>query len=178
MSSSDREASEGDQPVCDGTQRKTFEATFLAFSNKHNFLNSTRTDILKFLQMITPKPNLPTLNYAFKKNLVYYISQTVSALWLSNFAGSIIQYGPPSGPLNLKVWCDILSSRKFWNLLKRVANKQEKSTEARRKYAKLSNWLPWGIRRRAAANRERRARLARQTVHESRIGLFYCVWKI
>ena len=80
VSSSDREVSEGDQPVCDGTQRKTFEATFLAFSNKHNFSNSTRTDILKFLQMITPKPKLPTLNYAIKKNLIYYISQIVSTL--------------------------------------------------------------------------------------------------
>ena len=80
VSSGDREVSEGDQPVCDGTQRKTFEATFLAFPNKHNFSNSARTDILKFLQMITPKPNLPTLNYAFKKNLIYYISQIVSTL--------------------------------------------------------------------------------------------------
>ena len=72
VSSSDGEVSEGDQPVCDGTniKRKTFVATFLALSNKHNFSKSTRTDILKFLDMVIPNPNLPTSNYTFEKNLM------------------------------------------------------------------------------------------------------------
>lgn len=39
VSSSDGEVSKGDQPVCGGTniKRKTFEATFLALSNKEFF---------------------------------------------------------------------------------------------------------------------------------------------
>ncbi|XP_068690837.1 uncharacterized protein [Montipora foliosa] len=69
---SDGDVSEGDQPVCDGTniKRRTFEATFLALSNKHHFSKSTRTDILKFLEMIIPTPNLPTSNYTFEKKLM------------------------------------------------------------------------------------------------------------
>ena len=59
MSSSDGDISEGDQPVCDGTniKRRAFEASFLALSNEHNFSKSTRTDILKFLDRIISKPN-------------------------------------------------------------------------------------------------------------------------
>lgn len=47
----------------DGTniKRKTFEATFLALSNKHNFL-------------IISKPNLPTSNYSFEKDLMEEIN--------------------------------------------------------------------------------------------------------
>ena len=84
VSSSDGENSEGDQPFCDGTniKRRTFEATLPAFSNKHNFSKSTRTDILKFLQMIIPKPNLPTSNYTFEKNLMEEMNIKFSKLEL------------------------------------------------------------------------------------------------
>jgi len=70
--SSEEDMSEGEQPVCEGTtiRRRTFEATLLALSNKHNFSKSTRTDILKFLETFIPKPNLPSSNYMFEKKLI------------------------------------------------------------------------------------------------------------
>ena len=70
--SSGDDLSEDEQPVCQGTiiKRKTFEATFLALSNKHNFSKSTRTDILKFMEIFIPKPNLPSSNCMFEKKLV------------------------------------------------------------------------------------------------------------
>ncbi|KAJ7375275.1 hypothetical protein OS493_002022 [Desmophyllum pertusum] len=70
--SSGDDLSEDEQPVCQGTiiKRKTFEATFLALSNKHNFSKSTRTDILKFMETFIPKPNLPSSNYMFENKLV------------------------------------------------------------------------------------------------------------
>lgn len=63
--------SENEQPVCRGTsiKRKTFEATFLALSNKHKFSKSTRNDILKFMDIFVPRPNLPSSNYMFEKKL-------------------------------------------------------------------------------------------------------------
>lgn len=70
--SSEDNLSECDFPVCQGTnvRRKTFEAALLALSIKHNFSKSTRTDIFKFLKTFLPKPNLPSSNYVFEKNLV------------------------------------------------------------------------------------------------------------
>lgn len=70
--SSEEDVSEGEQPVCQGTsiKRRTFEATFLALSNKHNFSKSTRTNILKLLEAFIPKPNLPSSNYMFEKKLI------------------------------------------------------------------------------------------------------------
>lgn len=70
--SSGEDLSEGERPVCEGTsiRRKTFEATFLALSKKHSFSKSTRTDILKFLELFIPKPNLPSSNYTFEKKLI------------------------------------------------------------------------------------------------------------
>ena len=69
---SEDDISAGEQPVCEGTviRRRTFEATFLALSNKHKFSKSTRNDILKFLETFIPKPNLPSSNYMFEKQLV------------------------------------------------------------------------------------------------------------
>ena len=95
VSPSDGEVSEGDQPVCDGTniKRKTFEATFLALSNKHNFSKSTRTDILKFLQMIIPKANLPTSNYTFEKNLMEEMNIKFSKLELCLCCNNTINDG-------------------------------------------------------------------------------------
>ena len=71
-SSSDEELGEGDQPVCEGTsiKRRTFEATFLALANKHKFSKSARSNILKFLDLFVPKPNLPTSNYTLEKKLM------------------------------------------------------------------------------------------------------------
>lgn len=61
--------SEDEQPVCQGSsiKRKTFEATFLALSNKHKFSKSTKNDILKFMAISVPGPNLPSSNYMFEK---------------------------------------------------------------------------------------------------------------
>lgn len=63
--------SEDEQPVCQGTsiKRKTFEATFLALSYKHKFSKSTKNDILKFMEIFVPRPNLPSSNYMFEKKL-------------------------------------------------------------------------------------------------------------
>lgn len=70
--SSEEDTLAGEQPVCEGTamRRRTFEATFLALSNKHKFSKSTRTDIFKFLETFIPKPNLPSSNYMFEKQLI------------------------------------------------------------------------------------------------------------
>lgn len=63
-SSEEHQLSEAEQPVCQGTRvrRRTFEATLLGLSKKHNFTKSARTDILKFLETFLPKPNLPSSN--------------------------------------------------------------------------------------------------------------------
>ena len=70
--SSEGDISAGEQPVCEGTaiRRRTFEATFLASSNKHKFSKATRNDILKFLETFIPKQNLPSCNYMFEKQLI------------------------------------------------------------------------------------------------------------
>lgn len=69
--SDEQDASECELPVCQGTnvRRKTFEAAFLALSNKHNFSKLCRTNVLKFLRTFLPEPNLPSSNYLFEKNL-------------------------------------------------------------------------------------------------------------
>lgn len=69
---SEEHLSEAEQPVCQGTRvrRRTFEATLLALSKKHNFSKSARADILKFLETFLPKPNLPSSNYTFEKMLI------------------------------------------------------------------------------------------------------------
>ena len=49
--------------------RSNFEATFLALSKKHKFSKSTRNDLLKFLNIISPCPNLPSSNYSFDQDI-------------------------------------------------------------------------------------------------------------
>ena len=49
--------------------RSSFEATFLALSKKHKFSKSTRHDLLKFVNIITPSPNLPSSNYSFDQDV-------------------------------------------------------------------------------------------------------------
>lgn len=82
---SEEHLSEAEQPVCQGTRvrRRTFEATLLALSKKHNFSKSARTHILKFLETFLPKPNAPSCNYTFEKMLIkamdiHYSSHQIS----------------------------------------------------------------------------------------------------
>ena len=49
--------------------RSNFEATFLALSKKHKFSKSTKHDLLKFLNIISPSPNLPSSNYSFDQDV-------------------------------------------------------------------------------------------------------------
>ena len=44
--------------------RSNFEATFLALSKKRKFSKSARNDLLKFINIISPSPNLPSSNYS------------------------------------------------------------------------------------------------------------------
>ena len=49
--------------------RSNFEATLLALSKKHKFSKSTRNDLLKFLNIISPSPNLPSSSYSFDQDI-------------------------------------------------------------------------------------------------------------
>ena len=59
------------KPICTGSTvtRANFEATLLATSKKHKFSKSTRQDLLTFLEMIVPDPNIPPSNYIFEKDI-------------------------------------------------------------------------------------------------------------
>ena len=70
-SSSNESVPDSEKPFCAGTalKRKTFDAAFLAVSNKHNFCKSARNDLLKFLNAVLPDVNLAPSNYMYEKKL-------------------------------------------------------------------------------------------------------------
>ncbi len=49
--------------------RSNFEATFFALSKKHKFSKSTKHNVLKFLNIISPSLDLPSLNYSFDQDI-------------------------------------------------------------------------------------------------------------
>lgn len=61
--------SDSEQSFCAGTavKRRTFNAAFLAVSKKHSFSRSARNDLIKFVNIVLPDPNLASSNYMFKK---------------------------------------------------------------------------------------------------------------
>ena len=71
-SSSSESVSDSEQPFCAGTavKRRTFDAAFLAVSNKHSFSKSARNDLIKFLNTVLPDPNLASSNYTFEKKIL------------------------------------------------------------------------------------------------------------
>ena len=77
QSDSDTETSDGAitdasaMPAFQGSTvtRSNFEATFLAISKKHKLSKSTKHDLLKFFNLISPNPNLPTSNYSFDQDI-------------------------------------------------------------------------------------------------------------
>ena len=77
QSDSDTETSDGAitdasaMPAFQGSTvtRSNFEATFLAISKKHKLSKSTKHDLLKFFNLISPNPNLPTSSYSFDQDI-------------------------------------------------------------------------------------------------------------
>lgn len=60
--------SDSEQSFCAGTAvKRTFNAAFLAVSKKHSFSRSARNDLIKFVNIVLPDPNLASSNYMFKK---------------------------------------------------------------------------------------------------------------
>ena len=49
--------------------RSNFEAIFLALSKKHKVSKLTRNDLLKFINVTSPSPNLPSSNYSFDQDV-------------------------------------------------------------------------------------------------------------
>lgn len=71
-SSSNESVPDSEQPFCAGTtvKRRTFDAAFLAVSNKHSFSKSARSDLINFLNTVLPDANLAPSNYMFEKKLI------------------------------------------------------------------------------------------------------------
>lgn len=71
-SSSSESVSDTEKPFCAGAavKRKTFDAAFLAVSNKHSFSKTARDDLIKFLNIVLPDPNLASSNYMFGKKII------------------------------------------------------------------------------------------------------------